>query len=58
MLGYRDDVNKILPIFDVFFFPSITEGQPNSLIEAMISDVPFGAFLLTRQVQTPCGGND
>ena len=41
ILGYRDDVNRILPIFDVFLFPSITEGQPNSLIEAMIMNIPI-----------------
>ena len=42
-LGYRKDVNNILPIFDLFFFPSITEGQPNSLIEAMIAGLPIVA---------------
>ena len=28
---------------DCYFFPSITEGQPNSLIEAMIMGLPFVA---------------
>ena len=28
---------------DCYFFPSVTEGQPNSLIEAMIMGVPFVA---------------
>lgn len=41
LLGYRTDVNRILKSFDIFYFPSITEGQPNALIEAMISGVPF-----------------
>ncbi|WP_242919245.1 glycosyltransferase [Pontibacter liquoris] len=41
LLGYREDVNRVLKAFDVFYFPSLTEGQPNSLIEAMISGVPF-----------------
>ena len=41
LLGYRSDVNRILKSFDIFYFPSITEGQPNALIEAMMSGVPF-----------------
>lgn len=43
ILGYRNDINKILPIFDLFFFPSTTEGQPNSLIEAMVIGLPIVA---------------
>jgi len=43
ILGYRDDVNKILPVSNLFFFPSITEGQPNALIEAMIVGLPIVA---------------
>lgn len=43
VLGYRDDVQEILPVFDLYFFPSITEGQPNSLIEAMVSGLPVVA---------------
>lgn len=42
-LGYRDDVLRILPLFDVFYFPSLTEGQPNALIEAMLSGIPIVA---------------
>ena len=41
ILGYRNDINSILPIFDLFFFPSTIEGQPNSLIEAMIAGLPI-----------------
>jgi len=42
-LGYRDDIQELLSVFDLFFFPSITEGQPNSVIEAMISGLPIVA---------------
>ena len=42
-LGYRNDVLRVLPLFDVFYFPSITEGQPNALIEAMLSGIPIVA---------------
>ena len=43
LLGYRSDVNRVLKALDLYFFPSITEGQPNALIEAMITGVPFVA---------------
>ncbi|MFV8357451.1 glycosyltransferase [Flavobacterium sp. XS1P32] len=41
LLGYRDDVSSILTICDLYFFPSITEGQPNALIEAMVAGLPI-----------------
>jgi glycosyltransferase involved in cell wall biosynthesis len=40
LLGYRTDVNRILKAMDLYIFPSITEGQPNALIEAMITGLP------------------
>lgn len=40
VLGYRPDVPQLLQIFDVFYFPSITEGQPNALIEAIAAGIP------------------
>lgn len=41
ILGYRNDVPFVLKGLDCFLFPSITEGQPNALIEAMISGIPI-----------------
>lgn len=46
-LGYRSDVTSLLKAFDLFYFPSITEGQPNALIEAMVSGIPFIASNIT-----------
>ncbi|HPQ21758.1 MAG TPA: glycosyltransferase, partial [Saprospiraceae bacterium] len=43
VLGYRNDIPRILKSLDCFLFPSITEGQPNALIEAMISGIPVVA---------------
>lgn len=43
LLDFRDDVIKVLNSLDCFYFPSITEGQPNALIEAMVVGVPFVA---------------
>jgi glycosyltransferase involved in cell wall biosynthesis len=41
--GYREDVPRVLKSLDCFLFPSITEGQPNALIEAMVSAIPIVA---------------
>lgn len=43
LLGYRSDVPKVLKSMDCFLFPSLTEGQPNALIEAMVAGVPIVA---------------
>ncbi|WP_017494979.1 glycosyltransferase [Flavobacterium sp. WG21] len=52
LLGYRDDVPSILTIFDLYFFPSITEGQPNALIEAMVSGLPIIASNIGPIIET------
>ena len=39
LLGERSDIPRILKSLDLFYFPSVTEGQPNALIEAMLSDL-------------------
>ena len=43
LLGYRRDVILILNSSDAFYFPSLTEGQPNALVEAMVVGLPFVA---------------
>ena len=40
LLGYRRDVKELLATFDLYYFPSVTEGQPNALQEAMARGVP------------------
>lgn len=41
--GERRDVLNLLTIMDAFYFPSKSEGQPNALLEAVASHVPFVA---------------
>ena len=47
--GHRDDVAEVLPAFDVFALPSVTEGMSNALLEAMAAGLPC--------VATAVGGN-
>ena len=42
-LGFRHDVADILQTFDVFVLPSLSEGLPNAILEAMASSVPVVA---------------
>lgn len=39
-LGYRADIPKVLRCLDCFVFPSLREGLPLSLLEAMASQTP------------------
>src|SRR5690606_36870749 len=41
LTGMRRDIISVLNTMDCFYFPSILEGQPNALIEAMVAGVPF-----------------
>lgn len=43
VLGYKSNIPDYLKSFDMYFFPSITEGQPNALIEAMVAGIPIAA---------------
>lgn len=43
LIGHRDDVQSILPAFDVFCLPSRNEGLPRSVVEAQACGVPVVA---------------
>ena len=43
LAGERADVLEVLPAFDVFALPSLYEGLPTAIVEAMICGVPVVA---------------
>jgi glycosyltransferase involved in cell wall biosynthesis len=43
-LGWRRDVDRILPAFDLFCLSSLSEGIPLTLLEAMAARVPIVAM--------------
>lgn len=48
--GNRKDVNRIYSAFDVFVFPSLYEGLPNTLIEAQANGLRcFASDTITRE---------
>lgn len=43
LLDYYSEIIEVYNTIDFFYFPSISEGQPNALIEALILGKPFVA---------------
>ena len=42
-LGWRNDIDEIMPIFDIFVLPSLNEGMGRVLVEAMAAGKPVVA---------------
>lgn len=42
-LGYRENAGRLIGMFDVFVLPSLSEGFPNVLLEAIVAGVPVVA---------------
>jgi glycosyltransferase involved in cell wall biosynthesis len=43
MAGFREDARELMALFDVFVLPSLTEGTPMALLEAMSIGLPVVA---------------
>ena len=41
--GFRGDLDRLLPFFDLLTLPSYTEGMPNVVLEAFAAGVPVAA---------------
>ena len=41
LLGYRNDIYELNKVSDIFIFPSLQEGLPVALMEAMVSGLPI-----------------
>ncbi len=42
-LGWRNDIQEIMPLFDIFVLPSLNEGMGRVLVEAMAAGKPIVA---------------
>lgn len=42
-LGHRDDIDRIMPAFDIFCLPSLSEGLPRVVMEVQAAGVPVVA---------------
>lgn len=51
LLGFRRDVKQLLGVFDLFVLPSLSEGLPNAILEAMACSKPVVATAVNGVVE-------
>ena len=49
--GFKEDIHRILPMFDVFVLPSLYEGLPLSVLEAMSTEIPVVASRVPGNIE-------
>ncbi|MFO7709650.1 MAG: glycosyltransferase family 4 protein [Desulfobacterales bacterium] len=57
-LGWRDDIARIMPLFDVFVLPSLNEGMGRVLVEAMAAGRPIVASRVGGIPDLVCHGEN
>ena len=51
-LGRRNDINELMSAMDIFVMPSLFEGFPVALVEALSSNLPcFAASTITKEIK-------
>jgi len=56
LLGFRRDVKQLLGLFDLFILPSLSEGLPNAVLEAMACSNPVVASAVNGVVEVVMDG--
>lgn len=56
LLGFRRDVKQLLGLFDLFILPSLSEGLPNAVLEAMACSNPVVASAVNGVVEVVVDG--
>jgi len=51
LLGFRRDITQLLGLFDLFILPSLSEGLPNAVLEAMACSNPVVATAVNGVVE-------